>query len=88
MTTAKKPAATAERLEKIEADRRNKLITESLAWRQASEIRSYVKAQLEHRKTTAGIEAMTILENWAAWALAEADRIDPLLKDAIQETAR
>jgi len=77
-----------QRLEKIEADRRNQLIAETVAWRQASDIREYVEAQLAHRKASAEREILTALETWAAWALAEADRIDPLLRDAIQGRAR
>jgi len=75
-----------ERLEKIEADRRNQLIREMLAWRRASDVRAYVDAQLNHRKPGADAQVLTVLETWAAWALAEADRIDPLLHDALPGT--
>lgn len=75
-----------QRLEKIEADRRNQLIAEAVAWRQASDIRAYIEAQLVRRKASAEGEARTELETWAAWALAEADRIDPLLRNTIPAT--
>jgi hypothetical protein len=77
-----------QRLEKIEADCRHQLIAETMAWRQASDIRAYIDAQLARRKTSAEGEALIALETWTAWALAEADRIDPLLRDAIPGLTR
>ncbi|MEX2165066.1 MAG: hypothetical protein WD823_12605 [Sulfuricaulis sp.] len=77
-----------ERLEKIEADRRNQLIREMLAWRRASDIRRYVEAQLTRRKPHAGAETLASLESWASWAIAEADRIDPILHDVLPGMAR
>ena len=76
-----------QRLEKIAAERRNRLFTETGAWRHASDIRAYIQAQLDYRKPRADAEALTVLETWALWALAEADRIDPLLCDALPGTA-
>jgi hypothetical protein len=76
-----------QRLEKVEADRRNQLIAETEAWRQASDIRAYIEAQLTRRKASAEGEARTALETWASWALAEADQIDPLFREAFPGTA-
>jgi len=76
-----------QRLEKIETERRDQLVAETLAWRQASEIRAYIKAQVTRRKANANGEMLTALETWASWALAEADRIDPLLRDGLPGTA-
>lgn len=77
-----------QRLEKIATERRNQLVAETGAWRQASDIRAYIQAQLNHRKPGADAEALTVLETWASRAFAEADRIDPLLRDALPGTAR
>jgi hypothetical protein len=49
---------------------------------------AYIDAQLARRKASAEGEALTALETWAACALAEANRIDPLLRDAIPGPAR
>jgi hypothetical protein len=76
-----------QRLEKIEAERRDQLVAETLAWRQASEIRAYIEAQVTRRKANADSEMLTALETWASWARAEADRIDPLLRDGLPGTA-
>ena len=77
-----------QRLEKIEMDRRNQLVAETRAWRQASDIRAYIKAQLARRKASTEAERLAALETWASWALAEADRIDPLLRGALPGPAR
>jgi len=77
-----------QRLEKIEAEHRNQLVAETRAWRQAFDIRAYIEAQLSCCKPRAEGEALTSLETWASWALAEANRIDPLLRDALPGAAR
>ena len=64
-----------ERREKLERDRREQLIAESEAWRRAIDLRAYVAARLG-MVPTADVEEGT--RAWAQWALAEADRIDPL----------
>jgi hypothetical protein len=65
--------------EKLEKTRRDQLLSQAAAWRQASEVRAYVKAFIESR--SAGNTGDTqAVEVWAQWALAEADRIDPLLQ--------
>ena len=61
-----------ERIEREAKKRRDELMSEAAAWRTAVEIRAYVHARL------ASCAEQTILRDWAAWALSEADRLDPL----------
>lgn len=44
------------------------------AWRDAANIRAYVDAA---RQSAYG--NMAVFDDWAQWALAEADRIDPMV---------
>lgn len=67
-----------ERREKLEKARRDRLLSQAAAWRQASEIRAYVRAFIESRSAGQSPEDTQLLETWAQWALAEADRMDPL----------
>ncbi len=63
--------------EEAEARRFEELVRQVGRWRQADEIRAYVKA-IRTRVTAAGDRtSKTRLEEWAAWALKHADRIDP-----------
>tara|TARA_R110001592_G_scaffold10110_2_gene52751 strand:+ start:12487 stop:13692 length:1206 start_codon:yes stop_codon:yes gene_type:complete len=72
-----------ERIERIQAEQLKALTDEAAAWRQAAEIRSYVAAvQAEHAKRAISSEASLA---WANWALAEADRIDPLRRDDVRQ---
>ena len=67
-----------ERHEQLEQVRIDRLLDESAALRRATDIRVYVEAV----KTTVASEATFIspdaIERWSKWALAEADRIDPV----------
>jgi hypothetical protein len=63
---------------KAEKDRRNKLFAEAAAWRKASEIRNFVSAVASTQQAGGANQAQTEFTEWASWALAEADRIDPL----------
>lgn len=69
-----------EHREKLEKARRDQLLSQAAAWRQASEVRAYVRAFMESRPAARNPEDTQTLETWAVWALAEADRIDPLLQ--------
>lgn len=69
-----------EQREKLEKARRDQLLAQAAAWRQASEIRAYVQAFIESRASAGTNGDTQMLEVWAQWALAEADRIDPLLQ--------
>jgi hypothetical protein len=66
-----------ERLEAIERARRKKLLDQVAAWCSANELRAYVDAVVQARKTDDPQKAAE-LTNWAKWALGEADKIDPL----------
>lgn len=68
-----------EHREKLEKARRDQLLSQTAAWRQAAEVRAYVKAFIESRPAARNPDDTQALEVWAQWALAEADRIDPLL---------
>jgi len=63
---------------KAERDRRNKLFAEAAAWRKASEFRNFVNAVASTQQAGGADEAQTEFMEWSTWALAEADRIDPL----------
>jgi hypothetical protein len=72
-----------DRIERIQAEQLKTLTDEAAAWRQAAEIRSYVAAvQAEYAKRAISFEASLA---WANWALAEADRIDPLRRDDVRQ---
>jgi|SRR5712691_12689081 len=47
----------------------------------AAEIRAYVEAQIERSKSNGEGVVPATVETWATWALSEADRIDPLLRE-------
>ncbi len=68
-----------EHREKLEKARRDRLLSQAAAWRQAADIRAYVRAFVESRPVAQDASDRQSLEVWAQWALAEADRIDPLL---------
>jgi len=60
------------RWESAEEIRREELLEEVSAWKKAGEIRAYVQAAIVSK----GKGELT--DRWVEWALAEADRIDPL----------
>lgn len=64
-----------ERREEVERERRETLIAEAESWRRAVDLRAYVEARLN---TVAGAATEEGMKAWAQWALAEADRLDPL----------
>jgi hypothetical protein len=68
-----------EELRKAEEKRVQELLQHVSAWRQAAEIRAYVQAV----RTAAGTGRRDIdearQEDWASWALAQADCLDPLV---------
>ncbi len=77
-------AAREERMRQEEAQRKEEeqlmgLIQQIRAWRQATDIRAYVEAV--RAVAAAGRREVdpTRLQQWASWALAYADRMDPLI---------
>lgn len=76
----RKAREKAEREERarIAAERKARfdaLLGEATAWKQAALIRAYVEARRVSQ--TSGQE----FEEWARWALGEADQIDPMLSE-------
>lgn len=63
-----------ERLAAIAQAKIDGLLRDAGAWRDAANIRAYVDAA---RQSADG--NMTVFDDWAQWALAEADRIDPMV---------
>jgi hypothetical protein len=68
-----------ERIAAEEKARRDRLLTEAMNWRSAGLIRAYVDA----RRTSPAAQAPEF-EDWARWALEEADRMDPVLNTQTQ----
>jgi hypothetical protein len=66
-----------ERLAAAEKARSDTLLAEAKAWRDADLVRAYVGAVRR-----SGALSIPDLETWAQWALAEADRLDPLSPNA------
>jgi hypothetical protein len=67
-----------ERVQRLEQARIDRLLDEAATLRRASDIRAYVHAA---RQATAGegkVAPAEEVERWAQWALAEANRIDPV----------
>jgi hypothetical protein len=58
------------------ADRRADLLQKVLMWRKATDLRAYVSARLDRASACDGRSQS--VEEWANWALAEADAMDPL----------
>jgi hypothetical protein len=69
-----------ERIAKMEKERRNGLLAEVAAWRRADQVRDYVRKCMELKAPDRDAQKRRDLEDWARWALAEADRIDPLMQ--------
>nr|WP_198982704.1 hypothetical protein [Herbaspirillum sp. ASV7] len=64
------------RLEKLTQGRRQELFHDAAKWKRAEELRAYISAAL-----AAPCASEAVRENrelWAAWAMAEADLLDPL----------
>ena len=64
-----------EKILKREQARREKLFSDAAAWTKAALVRSYVQAVLDRPQVSISADSLT---EWASWALAEADRMDPL----------
>jgi hypothetical protein len=54
---------------------RDALLADAIAWREADTLRAYVAAA---RRTSADGADIPRFEEWAQWALAAADRLDPI----------
>jgi predicted transcriptional regulator len=67
-----------ERQVKAQRERLERLFNEASALRKAGEIRAYVEAVREASALARSPLPQERLQNWIAWALGEADRIDPI----------
>lgn len=65
-----------ERQERLAQERVERLLGDAAVFRQAADIRSYVAAALA--ASSVGADPLAI-ETWRRWALAQADRIDPVV---------
>lgn len=71
------------RLEKLTQDRRQELFHDAAKWRKAEELRAYVTAALAVPASSEEEQQNKSL--WGAWALGEADQIDPLKKKDLED---
>lgn len=79
--------AEAERKERerqaaLAKERVHRLLTQAASLRQANDIRAYVEAALAAVVGRGAPVDAEALDRWSAWALAEADRIDPVISRA------
>ena len=75
---AKQVRLEQERLQRLEQARVDRLMADASALCQAGEIRNYVQ-RVVSAVTTGDIELPSVqLDSWVIWALAQADRIDPV----------
>jgi hypothetical protein len=79
--------AERERQKRLEQARIDRLLKSAAAFQQAGAIRKYVEAI---RATQMGSAACSTeeLERWSQWALAEAERIDPVVGERFLLTMR
>lgn len=68
-----------ERVAKLKREKRRRLVTEMLSWRRANYLREYIGAALQKAHESGDMQIIERTEQWAEWANAEADEIDPLL---------
>lgn len=71
-----------ERLRLAEQARIERLLGEAAAFRQASDIRAYVRSVREATTSADHGVSAEELATWSTWALTQADRIDPVLSKA------
>lgn len=68
-----------QRLERLEKTRVGRLLEQARSLREAEEIRAYVSAVRERQSALDDPLSGSGFQQWADWALAQADRIDPVL---------
>lgn len=75
-----------ERQIKAQKERVERLLSDASALRQATDIRTYVKTVLALNASASDPLPLEKVEAWAAWALVEADRIDPIRSGRFLDT--
>jgi hypothetical protein len=73
--------AERERLKRLEQARIDRLLKDAAALQQARQIRAYVEA-IRSAQSPSGLSSTEDLDRWSKWALAQADRIDPVIGGA------
>ena len=73
-----------ERLERLEKARVARLLTHAKSLREAEEIRAYVSAVRQHQAVLNDPLSAAEFQQWADWALSQADRIDPVLSGSFR----
>lgn len=73
-----------ERLERLEKARVGRLLAQSRALREAEEIRAHVSAVRDRQTALDDPLSATGFQQWADWALSQADRIDPVLSGSFR----
>jgi hypothetical protein len=68
-----------EKIRQAEQAKIGRLLREAKAFRQAHDIRQYVTKALDKIQTTRSPLSQDEIRTWAKWALAEADRLDPVV---------
>jgi hypothetical protein len=71
-----------ERQRRLENARIEKLHREAMSLRLADDIRRYVAAVNERNAASSNPVSPTQMDDWSRWALAQAERIDPVLTGA------
>ena len=74
---AKRAQEARARAEREALARRDALRAQASAWREAADLRAFIAAVEETRPSQVG------LEEWARWARAEADRLDPFTSGSV-----
>lgn len=71
----------------FEQGRIDRLLKDAAALQQAGMVRNYVQAiRLAHPSD--GTALTESIERWSCWALAQADRIDPMIGDSFLKSMR
>jgi hypothetical protein len=73
-----------ERLDRLEKARVGRLLAQAKALREAQEIRAYVSAVRDRQATLENPLGEAEFQDWADWALSQADRIDPVLSGSFR----
>ena len=77
-----------ERRERLERERVDRLLGEAASLARAQEIRRYVEAVRQANVLNTDPVPPAEMDAWSAWALAQADRIDPVKSGAFRKSYR
>jgi len=77
-----------ERQRRLEQARVRHLLGRAGAWRRAAEIRAFVAAAAGRAAVLSDAAERLALADWEGWALAQADRLDPLVGGSVMDVLR